>query len=39
MDQDFSNEQKEDKVIYPIIKLWHLFLFFAIVTPLIYYFK
>jgi len=30
---------QEDKIVYPSIKLWHLILFFAIVTPLIYYLK
>ena len=39
MDQDFFNEQKENKIVYPSVKLWHLFLFFAITTPIIYYLK
>jgi len=39
MDQDFFNDRQEGKVVYPTLKLWHLFLFFAIVLPLVYYFK
>jgi len=39
MDQDFFNEQKENKIVYSSVKLWHLFLFFAIVTPVVYYLK
>ena len=39
MDEDFYNEQPKDKVVYPVIKLWHLAIFFAITLPLVYYFK
>jgi len=31
--------KEEDPVVYPVIKLWHLLLFFAIVLPVVYYFK
>jgi len=30
---------EENKIVYPTIKLWHLILFFAITTPIIYYLK
>ena len=40
MDQDFDYPvEKKDPVVYPLIKLWHLALLFAIVLPLSYYFK
>jgi hypothetical protein len=45
MDQDFDYEKALDPrsddwyVVYPTIKLWHLFLFFAIMLPIVYYFK
>lgn len=38
MDQDFEYPPKE-KIVYPTVKLWHLAVFFAIVLPLVYYFK
>tara|TARA_B100002019_G_C20793949_1_gene367960 strand:- start:197 stop:358 length:162 start_codon:yes stop_codon:yes gene_type:complete len=32
--------RKEDHyVVYPLVKLWHLLLFFAIALPLVWYFK
>ena len=39
MDKDFFNEPPKDKVVYPTVKLWHLFVFFAVVLPIVYYFK
>lgn len=30
--------KQKDNVVYPLVKLWHLFLFFAIALPLAYYF-
>ena len=31
--------KQEDNVVYPLVKLWHLAVFFAVVLPIVYYFK
>ena len=40
MDQNFFfNKPPKEKVVYPTVKLWHLAVFFAVVLPIVYYFK
>lgn len=40
MDEDFHYQpNKPSKVVYPTLKLWHLAVFFAVVLPIVYYFK
>ena len=31
--------ENDDHVVYPTVKLWHLVVFFAVVLPIVYYFK
>lgn len=45
MDEDFDYmkemdpRKKDHYVVYPLVKLWHILLFFAIALPLVWYFK
>jgi hypothetical protein len=45
MDEDFDYmkemdpRKKDYHVVYPLVKLWHILLFFAICLPLVWYFK
>jgi hypothetical protein len=31
--------KQKDNVVYPLVKLWHLAVFFAVVLPIVYYLK
>lgn len=45
MDEDFDYmkemdpRKKDHYVVYPLVKIWHVLLFFAICLPLVWYFK